>query len=178
MRCYTTVSPTVAQTTAQTGTYHLVQPEDLLALGCQINLGDSNFPSPVTPTALGAHSPANNLMSKAHAYDTHAIRRNSLLRILNKLKNPRIVIERRVARASDQNRIDVVERRVAVQIVHNIVALDGDEIGKLLGLCGCFEECSENARVAAVAIAGLGLGRVGFEDGEAKRRHFGWSFGG
>ena len=173
MRCGTTVSLAVTQTTAQTGTYHLVQPEDLLALGCQINLGDSNFPTSITPTALGAFRPANDLMSKAHTYNTHAIRRNSLFRELDKLKNPRVVIECRVARASDQNRIDVVEGRVAVQIIHHVVALDGDEIGKLLGLCGCFEECGENARVAAIAIAGLRLGRVGFEDGEAKRRHFG-----
>ena len=162
MRCDTTVSLTVAQTMAQTGTYHLVQPEDLLALGCQINLGDSNFPTSITPTALGALRSANDLMPETHTYNTHAIRRNSLLREFDKLKNPRVVIERRVARASDQNRIDVVEGRVAVQIIHDIVALDGDEIGKFLGLCGCFEECGENARVAAIAIASLGLGCVGF----------------
>ncbi|KAI6757842.1 hypothetical protein HG531_003667 [Fusarium graminearum] len=153
-------------------TYHLVQPKHLLALGCQINLCDSNLPPVIAPTALGTLSSPNDLVSEANTHDAHAIRCDGLFRVLYQLEDPRVVVERRVSGASDEDRIDVLDHGVRVQLVNDVVALDGDELRQLFGLGRCFEERGKDACVTAITIAGLRLGRIGFEDGETKRRHF------
>lgn len=153
--------------------YHLLDLEQLLALLCQIHICDCNLPPLITPAQVGARRPSHNLMPKANAHDLHPAALNRLLGVLHKLHYPRVVVEGGVSRPRNQNRIDLLQRGIRVQLIHNVIPLDSHELleacRRVEELSAGVEECGEDACVAAELVAGLGLGSIGLEDGESKR---------
>lgn len=75
-------------------------------------------------------------------------------------------------RPRHEHRVDVLEVRVRGGVVDDVVARDGEALGYGGGGDGGGEEGGEEACVVGVAGYGVGLGGVGFEDGEADRGHF------
>ena len=107
-------------------------------------------------------------MPEAHAHDLYALG-EGLLRILDKLNDPRVVIEGSVLAASQQQGVDLVERGVGGRVVDDVVGGDGDAcLREGLGRCGGGEQGREDAAVGLVAGLGLWLGGVVFEHGEAE----------
>lgn len=158
-------------------TYHLFQPEDFLALVCQINLRHSNLPALITPPQLCARSTSDNLMTETNSHNPHPPTIDSLLCELNQLDNPGIVVKCRMSRTGNKHSVNILERRVRVYIVDHVVALNRDQIVEVLrrahGLGRGVEKGCKDPRVAAISIAGLWLGRVGLKDCETERRHCG-----
>lgn len=110
-------------------------------------------------------------MPKAHPDDLDPPALNRLLRVLDELHDPRIIVKRRMPRPRNQNRIDFLQRRVRVQVIHDVVALDTCNLVEaswwLEQLAAGVEQRGKDARVAAELGERLGLRRVGLEDGEA-----------
>ncbi len=112
-------------------------------------------------------------MAKADANDAHAARRERGLRVLDEPQDPRVAVKRVVAGPGNQNRVDVVEGRVRVEVVDDAVARNGQLVRQPLGrrrdVACALEELRKDVRVRADALAGLGLRRVGLEHGEPER---------
>lgn len=148
---------------------HFLQAKNFLAFGRQVNSGDGYFPALGVAADLASQSAAQDLVAKADANDAHAVRRERRLCVLDQLQDPRVIVKGVVARPGNQNRIDVVEGRVGVQVVDDAVAGNGQLVRELLGrrrdVAGALEELCEDGRVVADARAGLRLRRVGLEHG-------------
>lgn len=153
-------------------TYHLVQPKDLLALVRQVDLSHGHFPALVALPQRSTHGPADDLVAEADAHRLDAAALNGALGKVDQVDDPRVALKRRVAGAGDEHGVDVVERGVRVEVLDDVVARDGDELLQLLWrvqrLRGSGQQRCEDARVAAVPLAGLRLRRVGLEDGKAE----------
>jgi hypothetical protein len=78
-------------------TYQLFHPEQLLALRRQLHGSNTDFPPTITPPNLLLQRSPNNLMSKAHTDQPHAILRKHLLDKLHQLHDPNFVVERVVS---------------------------------------------------------------------------------
>ena len=113
-------------------------------------------------------------MPEAHAHDAHAARLERAPREFDETQDPRVIVKGRVARPCEQQGVDVVEVRIRVQVVDDVVAGDGDGQvvdggrGRSKSARRGVEECGEDTGVVAVAGTGLGLWRVALEDGESE----------
>lgn len=112
--------------------YHLVQPKDLFALGRQVNLCHGNLPALITPSEFGTSSATDDLVAEADTHDAHTVRLDGLFRILDELEDPRIIVKRRMPGTGDEDGVNVLERRIRVKFVDNIVSLDRHNLVQLL----------------------------------------------
>lgn len=153
--------------------HHFVELENGLALVSQVDVGDGNLPALFTLADGRPHGPANDLVAEAHAHDSDAAGVDGLLCILHQLQDPGVVVKRCVTRPGYQDGIDLVQRRVRLQVLDNVVRRDGGHVGerprRIQGLCGRRQQRSEDASIAAVLCVGLGLRRVGLEEQQPER---------
>lgn len=153
--------------------HHFVELENGLALVSQVDVGDGNLPALITLADGRAHGPANDLVAEAHAHDSDAAGVDGLLCILHQLQDPGVVVKRCVARAGDQDGIDLVQRRIWLRVLDNIACRDGGHVGqrprRIHGLCARRQQRREDASIAAELCVGVGLRRVGLENQQPER---------
>lgn len=94
--------------------YHLVETKHLLAFVRQVDLCDGDFPPLVALADAGADSAADDLVAEAYADDANAAGFKGSLGEVDEFQDPRVVVEGGVARAREQEGVDVFEGRVAV----------------------------------------------------------------
>jgi hypothetical protein len=112
-------------------------------------------------------------VAEADTHDAHTVRLDGLFRVLDELDDPRVIVKRRVPGAGDEDGVNVLERRVRVEFVDNVVSLDRHDLIQLLRrlerIGSRVEQRRKDTRISAIAIASLRLRRVGLENGEAQR---------
>jgi hypothetical protein len=73
-------------------TYQCVLLEDFLTLRSQFHRQDGNLPSIITSTHFDTQRSSEDLMSEAHTDDTDAVLLEQLLREIDKVEDPWIVV--------------------------------------------------------------------------------------